>query len=185
MHNTSIKNSGASVTVDLARHRIPRKGHVLLVCWSLWEQCVLPLQNLCFMNSLSYHQSESTTALGHSVLKHLLFCGLWGFTWLLMFSVWVQKLQYVERVWLPILVALVARQWPEHADFACSWRLWKLLFMLLVGRGMENQHCWNAGTELHRTKYELGTSVMLTVSRKTSLQNLILVSKMHFRLFYL
>lgn len=57
--------------------------------------------------------------------------------------------------------------------------------MLVDGRGMENQHCLNAGTELYRTKYELGTSVMLTVSRKTSLQNLILVSKMHFRLFYL
>lgn len=57
--------------------------------------------------------------------------------------------------------------------------------MLVDRRGMENQHCLNAGTELYRTKYELGTSVMLTVSRKTSSQNLILVSKMHFRLFYL
>lgn len=76
-------------------------------------------------------------------------------------------------------------QRPKQADLACNWRLWKLLFTLLVGRGMENQHCWNAGTELHRTKYELGTHIMLTVSRKTSSQNLILVSKMHFRLFYL
>jgi len=57
--------------------------------------------------------------------------------------------------------------------------------MLVGDRGMENQHCVNAGTELYRTKYELGTSIMLTVSRKMNLQNLILVSKMHFRLFYL
>lgn len=57
--------------------------------------------------------------------------------------------------------------------------------MPVGSRGMENRHCLNAGTELYRTKYELGTSVMLTVSRKTSSQNLILVSKMHFRLFFL
>lgn len=57
--------------------------------------------------------------------------------------------------------------------------------MLVDGRGTENRHCLNAGTELYRTKYELGTSVMLAASRKTSSQNLILVSKMHFRLFYL
>lgn len=46
------------------------------------------------MNPFNY-ESESKTALllGHSVLRVLLFCGLWGFPWLHAVSRWVQKLK--------------------------------------------------------------------------------------------